>query len=346
MEADRFLAEGLTLTVGIQNYETDLRGDGNPFFLDLQGSEAITDSRFTVQENRFTPQTDRNLNDDAGGVKLTVDAGNTGHLDLFWFTVREFSSTTVGSTVGNDHDEHVIGTVFNGSVEDQVSYQIVATLFRDVDGAASSRQNIWTFGGGVDYAIGDAGSIYGEAYIQGGERDAASDQDTSIAVDLGYAGESGSAFWDFSVTHVEGDDGSDRRSSDDNEDFVSYEDNDDTMILEDNVLGLDVDTNYQKVQLSGGFELSAVNENDLSIELLAAWAQSEEEVDYDTPGISPDDELGVETDLIVTWSHSESLDFELGLARLWSGDFWSDSDGFNTASDDLDLYTFTANLNF
>lgn len=316
--ADRFLAENLSLTIGIQDYDTDLRGDGNPFFLDLQNSESITGAG-------------RDLNQDAGGAKLTADIGQSGALDLFWFTVRENSAPSVG----NDNDEHILGAVFNGSLQDTGSYQVLATYFQDVNGpAGSSVYGVWTIGGGVEYDLSKASNLYGEAYVQGGERGPNVDQDTSIAVDLGYAGEAGPAYYDLSLTHVSGND----PNSQDRGDFLSYEDNDDTMILEENILGLDVDQNYQKLQAVVGFDTTFRRKDDLSVELLAAYAQRAED-----SGLQ-DDSLGIETDLNVTWAHSEALDFELGLARVWSGDHWDLDQG--ATSDALDLYTVSANLNF
>lgn len=338
IQADRFLAEPLSLKIGIQDYETDLRGDGNPFFLDLRDSESINDERNTIQENVGSGDYDGTAqNYDAGGVKLTTDVGKAGALDLFWFTVEE-------NDIEDTDDEHILGGVFNGNLADTGSYQVVGTAFRDT-AVGGAHQTVWTVGGGVEYDVTSAANVYGEAYVQGGERDSNSDQGTSLAVDLGVAGEAGMFFYDVSGTHVSGDDGDDTSSDEDNEDFVSYEDNDDTMILESNVLGLDVDSNYQKLQVSGGIDGTVVKKDDLSVELLAAWAQNETTVKG--PGGSDlDDSLGIETDLTVTWTHSESLDFQVGLARVWGGDFWADDNGYDTNSDGLDLYTFTAGLNF
>ncbi len=338
VEADRFLAEPLSLTVGIQGYETDLRGNGNPFFLDLQGSEGISDSRASVLEGAAAAG--RNLNNDAGGVKLTTDVSPDADLDLFWFTVRE--DTTAAS---RGDDENILGGVFKGNLQDIGSYQLVGTVFQDVT-PDSTTDRIWTVGGGVEYDVASALNAYGEGYFQGGSRDATSDQDTSFAANLGLDGEANLFHYGVSGTYVTGDDGSDVGSGDDNEDFVSYEDNDATMILEDNVLGLDVDSNYWKAQVKGGVTGSVVRQDDLTLELLAAWAETEEDVAAPAAG-TIDNNLGLETDLTLTWTHSESLDFQIGVARLWGADFFTDSGGFyGTTSDDLDLYTFTSSLHF
>jgi len=361
IEAGNFLSENLTLKVGIQDYTTDLRGDGNAFLIDLRGSESVSDSLTTVQENAVTAgtaaTTGRDLNNDAGGALLEVAFNENHTLDLFWFTTRDDTSVT------DENDDQIYGGRLHGGLQDQGSYQLILNVFDHSSagpaatpgGGGVSQHYIWNLGGGVEYDVSPDGNVYGELYFQGGdEYDTNSDQDTAFAGYIGYEHQMEQFWFDVSYTHVTGDSGEDRfdgGAGEDNEDFVSYEDNDATMILEDNVLGLDVDSNYMKLQGEIGTTFTTgigAGEDDFGVDLLVAWAQNETNVENPVTGDELVDDLGIETDLVFTWTQNESMTWELGVARLWGADFFEDTEGgrgFN-AGDGLDLWTFTGNLNF
>ncbi len=371
IKADHFLFDALSLKVGIQDYDTDLRGDGNAFLIDLHGSEGITDGLTTVQERSLTGAADptRDLNNTAGGALATLGLGENHDLDLFWFTARDDTS------ISKEDDERLLGGRLHGSLQDRGSYQFIVNAFEYSTGgstpglgsttpgvgAATHSQRVWNVGGGAEYDVTPNGNLYGELYFQGGEVDNNSDQDTAIAGYIGYEHRLESVWFDVSYTHVTGDDGQDRfdgpggESAKDNEDFISYEDNDATMILEDNVLGLDVQSNYYKLQGEIGTSLTTglgASENDLDVSLLVAWAQVASNVESHTSlgGDGDDlvDDLGVETDLVLTWHQNESMFWELGIARVWGADFFEDTEGAlgYDAGDGLDLWTFSGNLTF
>lgn len=109
-----------------------------------------------------------------------------------------------------------------------------------------------------------------------------------------------------------------------NENFVSFEDNDATLVVEENDYGLDIDSNYWKIQVAGGVSLSPLfnNEADVSVKLLYAYFQAN-----DTPW-SVRDQIGHEVDLIFNWNYSQDLSFMLGFGFLWGSEFFEDLDDY------------------
>jgi hypothetical protein len=109
-----------------------------------------------------------------------------------------------------------------------------------------------------------------------------------------------------------------------NEDFVSFEDNDATLIVEENDYGLDIDTNYWKIQVAVGASLAPLFNNDYDINVKVLYAFFEA---IDTP-YTVRDNIGNELDVIFTWNYSKDLTFELGSAWLWDSEFFSDLDDY------------------
>lgn len=377
IDVGNFLSDRVSVRLGIQNYDTDFRGTGNAFLLDVRNSEAIWNDtpsdRAHILEHTARGATvtsagppgsarfgGRNLNHEAGGLVATYEMSDAVSTDFFYFSVDDTSDAGGVAGTDNSRDESLYGVTFNGDLNNG-SWMAVANVFSNDSGGA----RVWNIGGGVSYWLADNLETFGEFYYQDGEyRD-----DTANAVEPSGAGDAAAApsvdqssFAGYAGTRFEMDgaaepwvegkfmvvSGDDGNQADGNKDFISYEDNDETIVMEDNVLGLDVDANYWKGQVSGGgtFELLG---KDLDVEVLAAYFHTYNEMDFggSEAGVtrSLDSELGIETDVKLTWTYSDNLSFDAGLGYVWNGEFWSDAQGFNV-DQSFGIATVGANLTF
>ncbi len=355
IQVDDFLLERFGMRFGIQDFVVDLRGNGHPFLIGFRPDGAEKGFISPIQES-FSSEGSRyayrpiggaaalgvyRSEEEAGGLRFTYSADEHLQFDFWTFNIWE---------TGHEHyDEWFYGLMAKYNIPDSPSAVqfLVSCTSNDNDG-----NQVWTFGPGVDYWW-DNLEIYGEFYYQlgeYGEYQALTPFDatpfpgpfhTSGDIDqeawafyLGsrYNFDAACSPWvDVQYAYLSGDQGEHNDDDDENNDFVSYEDNDTLMILEDNLYGLDVDSNYWKIQLNTGLVMSLQNDKDLTFSLTYAYAEiatTPDRLDL-TPGLpslSLAEPLGHEVDLKFVWQYSDSLSFDLATAWLFDGEFWASGD--------------------
>ncbi len=307
----------------------------------------------------------RDQNREAGGLKFTYNLDDNLFVDLFWFQTFESSaggnlgSAVPGIAEGDDrYDEYTIGLNIDYNIDEKSLFNFIYAGIYGDDGHV----NVHTVGFGLDYYLTPEFEAYIEFYGQWGDSGHVSSEGTNVAhndqeVDHeAYAGIVGLKYtfdheikpwFDLSFTYVSGDDGdistNGNTGPDTNHDFISYEDNDATMILEENHFGLDVDSNYWKIQGEMGITVSLDRQDDFHISTLLAWAEvahgpTRRGINHGANGLELDDdeedELGLEWNVKMTWNYTESLDFSIGFAWLFTDedDYWHNQDSGRTAS--------------
>lgn len=339
IDTGNFISEGVSLRLGIQDYKTDLRGDGNSFLIDLRNSDRIGGAwGHSLQEsygltNRVAP---RENTYNSGGALVSMDF-EPGTLDLFWF------NKSLSNLTNTRHTDGIGGGVFKGTFQNDSSYLLTANVFSLNSMSPRNSAQIWNFGGGVDYAMNDSTDIFGELYFQTGEYIAQNDGVADHSSFAGYIGaehDTGNYQFGGQFAYLGGDDGEFHSDdTNDSESFRSYSNWGDTAILENRTLGIGLDTNYWKVQ---GHIGGQINE-DMDVKFLAGYFQNTESPDLG--GSDLNDDLGIETDLKASWTYSENLSVDATLAHVWSADFFNDSNGFNV-NNSFSLFTLGANLDF
>jgi hypothetical protein len=305
----------------------------------------------------------RDQNREAGGWKLTYAEGAVT-LDMFWMTVFETLSTFgPGSNSSANHvDEALFGVNFDYALDEN---SLLRTVFAIISND-SWNNRVYTIGAGIDYYVLPELELYGELYYQwgkygewvgnGGLAIGASDPEDDIP-HRSWAGIFGGKYtfqdvavkpWiDLSFTYLDGDEcemegngsatANVNHKPETNNDFVSYENNNATLILENSILGLDIDSNYWKVQVEAGITFDLMNEADTNLSVLYAYAKLVNEPkrvnrDSDDPTGNTgadwdlDDKLGQEVDIRCSWAYSKSLTFALNLGWLWNADFFERDD--------------------
>ncbi len=351
IQVEDFLFERFQMRFGIQDFAVDLRGNGNPFLIGFrpEGAEKAFMSpiqeSFSADGSRYAYSSIDGVlggassvgvyrgEEEAGGLRFTYSADEHLHFDVWTFNIWE---------TGLDHyDEWFYGVMAKYNIPDSPS--AIQFLVQNSSNDSDANQ-VWTIGPGVDYWW-DNLEIYGEFYYQFGEygysgaltggRDGDIEQEAwAFYLGTRYNFDMACTPWvDVQYAYISGDQGDHDDDDDENNDFVSYEDNDSLMILEDNLYGLDVDSNYWKLQLNTGVVLSLQNEKDLTISLTYAYAEIATTPDrLDLPDFPANasrslaEPLGHETDIKFVWQYSDSLSFDLATAWLFDGEFWASGD--------------------
>ncbi len=382
IEVKEFLWQQLSFKLGIQDHRYDLRGRGNAFFMDVREAElayaaplaeTFAGAAYYGFEQigflanihfPFDPGIYRDQAREAGGLKWTYHLDDNLFVDLFYFHVLETSASGLAGSVADVQDdrwdEYVIGLNVDYNLDEKSLFNFIYAGIYGDDGHFAAH----TVGLGIDYYLDPALEVYLEVYGQWGQYGQVSVEGfPGIANDSqeidheAYAGIVGLMYtfdhelkpWiDLSFTYVSGDDGNISTNGttitpDTNHDFVSYEDNDATMILEENHFGLDIDSNYWKIQGDMGFTASLDRQDDFHVRTTLAWAElahlpSRRGINPGANGLfeGADEELGLEWDVQLTWNYTESLDFAVGFAWLFA-----DEDGF-LHGDDSDARTGSA----
>ncbi len=375
IQVDEFLSPCLSAKIGIFDEVWDLRGNGNPFFMGLRTDGAGYASVGPVTEafGSFGQQWAYSNILGAGGRGLYRDSAEAGGLE-FWYKADESLKVEL----------YYLNLVETGFLhEDEATYGVHALYnihdspsmmegFFSVISNDSDHNRMYTIGGGADYWV-DRAELFGEVIYQWGDYgdEGAVFNNTLAGADgridqrawAGYVG----ARYNFDVQmkpyaevmyqYISGDNGAHANKGDTNRDFVSYEDNDSEMILEDNLYGLDVQSNYWKVQMEMGLTSSICADDDLRVKFQYAYNQlvtapdRVERTDLQR-GRGLSKQLGQEVDFHADWAYSDSLRFGLGVGYLFSGGFWNDPNGFgadrtNTGiSDNMWMVMVDAQLRF
>jgi hypothetical protein len=268
------------IRIGLQDFVWDPLGRGHPIFLAPSRSKSpwneLPDSTvppFPSSGTNTVPQTRRDRLRPVG-VTAKIDS-----LDLMLFSLLLVEG---GSS---RFDESVSGAIYETALGDFRLGEVLALLAGDSLLRDHGRK-IWTCGVTGSFAHGPffAGA---EGYVQRGN--AGSFPGTPRLRAEGSACRFLARYADglrlqATAARISGD----RRGDDRKEGrFLSYQDNDATMIVEGNEFGLDIDSNYETLQLSAGmpFDVGGVT---VQPQVLAAWFRFLEAVP-----LPPDPAFGV-----------------------------------------------------
>ena len=230
---------------GLQDFVWDPMSRGQPLFLAPSASESpwaeLPDSTvppFPASGTNTVPQTRR---DRIRPVGITAAVDDLG-LKLFGLVLTEGGPVQLDESITGAIVEGPIGSFRLGGV---VAFLAGNSLVSDHD------KQVWTAGLTASFASGPffAGA---EGYLQRGDAGGgARAEGNACRLIVRYAD---GIRLQATATRVSGD----RRGDDRKEGrFLSYEDNDATLLVEGNEFGLDVDNNYQTVQLSAGLAIDA-----------------------------------------------------------------------------------------
>ncbi|MBI4580322.1 MAG: hypothetical protein HY718_11510, partial [Planctomycetes bacterium] len=336
----------------------DLRGNGNPFFMGLRtdGAEYASIGPVTESFGVFGSQWAYSNIVGAGGIGLYRDSAEAGGLE-FWYTADEhlkveLFTLTLVETGWAHADEYTYGARVLYNMPDSPS---MLQGFFSVISNDGDHNRMYNIGAGLDYWV-DRAELFGEFIYQWGDygdEGAVFTSPAAVGVDgqidqeswAGYIG----ARYNFDVQMhpyiealaqwVDGDNGDHDSDGDQNQDFVSYEDNDSLMILEDNLYGLDVDSNYWKIQAELGATHTLCTEDDLRFRIVYAYSRLVDPPDrvelVDTEADRGlDHKLGQEVDVHLDWAYSDSLRFGVAGGVLFTGTFWDDTGGFGADEDE------------
>jgi hypothetical protein len=165
--------------------------------------------------------------------------------------------------------------------------------------------------------------IFFEIYFQTGQVGSLGGQDIdlqSMAFEIGFKHvfESDLKPWvEAKVTYVSGD--QDQTAGDtDVDSFLSYEYHDDLVILQSQLFGIDWDANFVAFVFKGGVTLSVGSGKD-NLALAAAVGIFRANEDVTLPD-GPEDALGNEVDVRVTYSASRQVTIDAGIAMLFGSE--------------------------
>lgn len=394
VRVDEFLYQQLSFQLGMQDFKLDLRGNGNAFLIDLRHSELAFASPMTenfgpgfpvyanggVGVPSLAPAVTRVDENDAGGFRMTYNDADTLYLDIFWFQVGEsgIGAFAAGGGASTGHlDETLYGVNLDYNLDTRGDRRSLINAIFCVFSNDQNANRAYNIGAGIDYwweSLELFAEIHGQfgdyTRLNGSRVTGLASASTGKQIDQkawgGYVGgkyefESEYKPWiDLEFWYLTGDDG---QLTDDNEDFVSLENVNDSMIVESSFLGLDVDSNYWSIKVSGGFTTSIDKPQDFDATLFYGFFSTVEDPDRVALGTGTDsgasrsnidEEIGSEVDVKFTWRYSESLSFTAAAGFLFNGDFFgnrpaatsANGGGYATGDDTMQLYTLTTNVKF
>ncbi|MBI3856837.1 MAG: hypothetical protein HY293_14205 [Planctomycetes bacterium] len=240
--------------LGVQDFAWDPLGRGHPLLLAPSRAESpwgeepdSTVPPFPASGTNTVPQTRRDRPRPVGVTARIDDLG----LTIFALAIGEGGSVRFDESLTGGIYETAIGDLRLSGV---FAFLAADSLFRDHD------RQISTGGLAASYGSGPF-SVGAEGYLQRGDAGARiRAEGNAFRLIARYAG---GIRLQATATRISGDRrGDDRREGR----FLSYEDNDATLIVEGNEFGLDIDSNYETLQVSLGLPLKPVE-----LQLMAAW---------------------------------------------------------------------------
>jgi len=296
LKFDEFFIQNLSATWGVQPVVYDLRGDGNSFLLDVEEA----------------------LDAEAIGYSLTWNA------DPFFVDI--FTSTIVEDVTVANNDAWLWGAVVDWIYEEENLVTVKLLRLDDNSGTliGGGEANIWTFAGGADWFFLDkALEVYGEFAVNFGETADNVDAEGmafylggEYTLDNEYKPFVGASFWFFTGT-----DASDAGAT---EAFLALSDIDESLIFEENDHGQGAGVgaaNYYAFRIVGGIEPTEDTALEARFHLFSA-----------TEDNGGEDGLGIEFDVLGSYTYSEDVTFDLGIGFLAPGDGMVDQRG--AAGDD------------
>ena len=293
LQADRFPWRNTSIRLGAQSFRFVNRYQDDPFFLDLGESESAWSGT------------------DAGGTTVRADRDTLQPVGLLarWrpeiFLKVTFFSLLLVEGASPSNDESVYGLQASLMAGERTTLKGLATLFAGPAG----EDRVGTVGMGLVHAPDRDWMISAEGYLQFGT--VAGEEDKRAGALRGeIRRETDWGYLELGGECATGDD----PEGDDDEGWQSYENVNRFLILQDALGGLDWDTNYRMVRLSGevawGGGLFARGD--------AGWFSVMEEVAG--TGVEDGDQLGFELDGEVFHPLNASTRLSLKVAGLYSSE--------------------------
>jgi hypothetical protein len=328
-----FLTSGLWLQVGIETWSFDVRGKGSAFAFDPRHSQSFarnlagTPLANNPEELQpvggvFTYKRDQ-LSLDVALLPATIEGGPASADEALYAVDLFYSIDNLGSRVGA-----ILAIVDLGGSGGPISGR---------DGA------VMTLGAGaVLKGLTKGLEVYGEFYFQFGSAGVVEATDTNLdAAGIGF--QIGAEFTldtglflAANITLLSGDDD---LTDSDVDSFLSYENVNDLIILEDMYFGVDWDSNYFAVKLSGGIPLQIKTKDDLVLSAILGITKANEDV-------GTEDGLGTEFDVRARWAVTKQAALQAAVGFLFGSDILEASLPASDSDDSAILYTIGADLRF
>ncbi len=333
------LNPGVTVKAGTQNYAFDVRGRGSAFFFDPRNSGTFTSNLYqgitgVPGLNVGGAQVDSTDPDTLQPTGLTVTyVADKMTLDfLVWPATIEGGQGVNQARVQDDEANYAVDLwytldqVGNGS---KIGVLMLTTTF------PGRKSQITTVGGGVDLkGMAEGLELYGEIYLQfgdAGEADVDGDglldtlkaKGSALQIGGQYNVQSENKIWiGGNLTWVTGDIDLDKNVKI----FATYENVNDLLVIEDAVFGLDVDTNYRAIKISGGCVFSAGGVKD-NVELTGIFGivNTAKDVQLPSSPMQREDKLGNELDVKVKYLYSKAASVSAQLGYLFGADLLEDA---------------------
>lgn len=317
----------LGVTIGVQDVKIDVRGKGNPFFIDLTEAESMySDAGLAVPGKHY---------DTLEPVGVAFNYKETD----WTFEFGAFTASEGGST-GADENVYLFNLAYNlpKSVGNNSLLNFMAVLANGSDavvaGDTDKDRAVWTFG--LEADLNDVGNVagaelFGGYFFQNGD---AGRDGTGSTIDANgkafyvggrytFAQMAGKPWVELAYWLLSGD----KDSTDTKEDrFLSYENVDQFLILESDTFGLDIDTNYKAIKVSGGMFFDIKGQKD-ALNLLVNIGFFSFDENVASASASGQDDLGTEWDVTAVYAYSKRVSFDATVAFL-------------TGADAIEYYTF------
>jgi len=328
--------ENLMFRAGVQNYERDLRGDGNPFFISTNYAESAFDS---LTGAPMAPGGNNPESQEAAGILGRYEWEGVGSGDLFYFTLDE--------TYELNQDDTAFGATLDILFDENAQWGKATPTFIVLQNDGASY--LYTLGTGVQFFGFERHlEVFGEIYGQWGIYEKNFTLNSSLLPYTDRAGTPGGAdpalysrllgrrikqsawagyagmryTFDFpgmedvkpyvegSYTEVSGDaDATDSY----NKNFVSLENNNQSLIVENAYFGLDIDANYRAARAVVGFW----PHKKVRVEGMYAYFELQRNNGLVDVSSGRHNKIGDEVDLRLIWTYTDYLRVMVGTGWLW-----------------------------
>ncbi len=324
VDVPSLLLERLDLRAGIQDVTFRARPHDEPFFMDLGEVEGLFEG-FSAAGGHVRNTVDRDVQE-AAGVRLRYSPYEVLTLEGFALVYGEAGET--------QDDEAVYVLAASARPADAGA---VWLLFAHVSGpdAGPNLGSIGTLGGGADWYFGTRKELelFAEGYLQRGTlMDGVRKRAFAFNLGARFLG-----FFDrklqleAAASHRSGN----RHAGDGTDEaFQSYENENRFLVVQSAEFGLDVDTNVSLLRGGVGAGPFDVGGRPLRVRVDVGRFEADQDLRSAAGAVLTTDRTwGVETDLLVTWTYNESLQFRAhggwlagsGILKDLTVDEWTDT---------------------
>jgi len=337
LKASDFMAQGLSVKLGIQNWSFDTRGKGSAFVFSPYYAQTMQKNLdLTPGQDTFGALAGRTgiLNaqeQEPMGIHVNYKSGSF-QLDLVALPM-------IQEGLDAKDDEALYAADFWYDLAESMGKGSRVGAIVSVSNVPGSESKFITAGAGANLAFSGGLEIYGEGYIQSGSISDTIDA-AGHALQIGgrWTGQDGMFWVELNFTLISGEDGGDT----DHDAFLSYENVNDLLIVEDMYFGLDIDTNYTAIKVMAGIMFDAGGgKKNMELALAVGFVTMTEE---DPSG---DDTIGTEIDVKGKYHLSKQAALVLNVGVLTSSDFLEANTGGPGVGDDATwLASFGFDLGF